>query len=124
MHRLLDQPVHHRRDAQLAHPSAGLGDFHPAHRLRPVAAFQQFFPDARPMLLQIRLQLLHGHPIDARGALVRHDPMVGRHHVISADDLLHQPHFHLRKEGCGLAVVFDAPVSCSGGFRPLPSERA
>jgi hypothetical protein len=27
-------------------------------------------------------------------------------------------------EGCDLAVMFDAPNSCSGGFRPLPSERA
>jgi hypothetical protein len=96
MHRLLDQPIQDRRDAQLAHPAAGLGEFDPTHRLGPVSIVQQFLSDARPVLLQVRRQLLHSHPIDARGALVRHHPMVGRHHVLSADDLLHQPHLLLR----------------------------
>jgi hypothetical protein len=39
--RLLDQAIHHRRDAQLALAAAGLGDFHPTHRLRLVAAIEQ-----------------------------------------------------------------------------------
>jgi hypothetical protein len=39
--RLLHKTVHHRRDAQLAHPATGFGDLHPAHGLRPVADVQQ-----------------------------------------------------------------------------------
>src|SRR5712691_6962632 len=35
--RLLHQPVHHRRDAELPHAAAGLRNLHPANRLRPVA---------------------------------------------------------------------------------------
>ncbi len=39
--RLLHQTVNHRGNAQLSHSlAAGLGDLHPAHRLRLVAAVQ------------------------------------------------------------------------------------
>jgi hypothetical protein len=39
--RLLHQTVHHRGNAQLSHSlPAGLGDLHPTHRLRLVAAVQ------------------------------------------------------------------------------------
>src|SRR5207253_1713560 len=40
-HRLLDKPVQHRRDAQLAHPSVRLGDFYSPHRLRLISPAQQ-----------------------------------------------------------------------------------
>jgi hypothetical protein len=39
--RLLDEPVQHRRNAQLAHPTIRLGDFHPPDRLRLVDPAQQ-----------------------------------------------------------------------------------
>ena len=35
---LADHPIHRSRHPQLAHPTRGLGDHHPAHRLRPVSA--------------------------------------------------------------------------------------
>jgi DNA polymerase III epsilon subunit-like protein len=35
---LADHPIHRSRHPQLPHPARGLGDHHPAHRLRPVGA--------------------------------------------------------------------------------------
>jgi len=52
-HRLLDKPVQHRRDAQLAHPSVRLGDFYSPHRLRLISPAQQLFPNRWPTLLQV-----------------------------------------------------------------------
>ena len=46
--RLLDQPIHHRRDAQLALRSVRLRDHHPPYRTRPVRPLQQLFSHARP----------------------------------------------------------------------------
>jgi hypothetical protein len=40
-HRLLNQPIHNRGNAQLSHSTAGFGDLHPTHRLRLVTAVQQ-----------------------------------------------------------------------------------
>ena len=37
---LLDQPIHHRRDAQLALVPIRLGNHHPGYRARPVLACQ------------------------------------------------------------------------------------
>src|SRR6266498_1916610 len=51
--RLLDKPIQHRRDAQLAHPSVRLRDLHSPHRLRFVSPAQQLFPYGRPVLLQV-----------------------------------------------------------------------
>jgi hypothetical protein len=53
LHRLLDKPVQHRRDAKLAHPSVRLRDFHPLHRFWRIGPTQQLFPDGWPMLLQV-----------------------------------------------------------------------
>ena len=52
-HRLLDEAIQHRRDAQLAHPAVRLGDLHPPHRLRFVGPRQQTFPDGWPVLGQV-----------------------------------------------------------------------
>jgi hypothetical protein len=76
------------------------------------------------MLLQMRLQLLHGHPIDARSAFVRHHPMAGPIMFSRLTIFSISRTSTSGGEGCGLAVAFGAPDSCSDGFRPLPSERA
>jgi hypothetical protein len=55
--RLLDQAIDHRRDAQLALAAAGLGDFHPAHRLRLVAPIEQRGEQRVPGLRRGRLLL-------------------------------------------------------------------
>lgn len=45
---LLGWPVHHRRNAQLSHPAARLGDFNSTHRLRPAGAVSQRGDDSLP----------------------------------------------------------------------------
>jgi hypothetical protein len=45
---LLDQPIHHRRNAQLPRPAVRLGYRHAAHRTGPVAAVEQCLPDVGP----------------------------------------------------------------------------
>jgi hypothetical protein len=42
-HRLLDESIQHRWEAQLSHPSVRFGDFHPPYRLRFVGPIQQLF---------------------------------------------------------------------------------
>jgi hypothetical protein len=51
--RLLDEPIEHRRDAELAHPSAALRDFPPEHLLRHVPPREQLLADSRPLLPQV-----------------------------------------------------------------------
>jgi site-specific DNA recombinase len=69
-HRLLDEAVEHRRNAERPQAARRLRYLHPPHRLWLVSALKQLSPDRGPVLLQIRRQVLEGHPIDARGALV------------------------------------------------------
>ena len=57
-HRLLDQTIDHRRDAQLALAAARLGDFHPAHRLRFIAPIEQCGEQRVPGLRRGRLLFL------------------------------------------------------------------
>ena len=64
---LADQPIHHSRHPQLPLPARGLGDHHPADRLRPVDARVKPRADLRPMVMQPRPQLLGAHPVDAWG---------------------------------------------------------
>ena len=63
---LLDEPIEHRRDAELALAPAGLWNHHPSHRLRLVAPREQFLAQARPVHTQVLGQFFHRHPIDAR----------------------------------------------------------
>src|SRR5689334_18997049 len=68
--RLLDQPVHDARDAELSDPALRLGDFDPFDRLRLVGSREQLRPNVWPVLTQVGLGVLDGHPIDARATLV------------------------------------------------------
>jgi hypothetical protein len=64
---LLQQSVEHRGDAERPYPlPSGLRDFHLPHRLGMVRAAPQFLADAQPMLAQVRIELVYGHPVDAR----------------------------------------------------------
>ena len=96
MHRLLDKPVQHCRNPQQTLAAAGLGDIHPAHRRRPVAARQQVLFDTRPVRDEVSPQRFDRHPIGAGRALVGHHAAQRRHHVLAAEDRLHQPHLRLR----------------------------
>ena len=64
---LADQPIHHSRHPQLPHPARGLGDHHPADRLRTVGARVKLRADLRPMAVKPWPQLLGAHSVDARG---------------------------------------------------------
>ncbi len=89
-HRLLDQPIQHRRDAKLSHPSVRLGDFHPPHRFRLVSPVQQLYPDGWPMLFQIGRDSADGHPIDACTTFIRLDSPHCFFQVFSLTYFLHQ----------------------------------
>src|ERR1039457_4342934 len=69
-HRLLDESIQHRRNAQLAHPAVRLRDFHPFHRFWSIRSAEELFPDGWPVLFQVSRQLLDGHPVDAWTAFV------------------------------------------------------
>ena len=71
-------------------PAARLGDFHPAHRLRLVAAVQQRGDQLLAVPAIQRTQFVDGHPVHARRALVRLHPLVGSVQVRGAGHLLHQ----------------------------------
>src|ERR1700730_2447534 len=69
-HRLLNEPIQHRWNAQLAHPAVRLRDLHPFYRLWSVGSAEELFPDGWPMLFQVTRQFLDGHPVDAWTAFV------------------------------------------------------
>ena len=72
-HRLRDQSIQHRRNAQLAHSAVRLRDFHPFHWLWCVGSVEELFADDWPVLFQVSRQFLDGHPVDAR------TPFIGFH---------------------------------------------
>src|SRR6266851_5513575 len=69
-HRLLNESIQHRRNAQLAHPAVRLRDSHPFYRLWCVGSVEELFPDGWPVLFQVSRQFLDGHPVDAWTAFV------------------------------------------------------
>src|SRR5215472_10301254 len=71
-HRLLNESIQHRRNAEFPHASSvRLGDFHPPHRLRLIGPAQQLFPYGWPMLFEELRQFVDGHPIHARPSVPR-----------------------------------------------------
>ena len=114
--RLLHQPVHHRRDAQLSHPAAGLGDFHPAHRLRLIRSVQQRCDQLIPVPDQPGEQAADGHPVHARRAFVCHHAAIRSVQVLSVGHLLHQVRSRLVLGRTPRTLV--APRSPKVGFRP------
>lgn len=88
--RLLHKPVNHRRDAQLSHPAARLGDFDSPHRLRLVAAVQQRSDEFLFVLGEPVAQFVEGHPIYARRSLVGFDTTIRSIQVLAVCHLLHQ----------------------------------
>ncbi|MGF6433309.1 hypothetical protein ABIE91_008529 [Bradyrhizobium elkanii] len=69
-HRLLDDAVEHRRDAERPQAARRLRYLDPPHRLRLVGAVKQLSSDREPVLFQVGRQFVDGHPIDACRALV------------------------------------------------------
>jgi hypothetical protein len=69
-HRLLDEAVEHRWDAERPCAAGSLRYLHSPHRLRSVSARKQLFTEHGPVLFQIGRQVIDSHPVDAAGALV------------------------------------------------------
>jgi hypothetical protein len=90
MHSLLNQSVHRRRDAQLAHPASRLGDFHPKHWLWLVFSCQQDLFERSPVTDAPATQVLHAQTIHAGNTLVAHHPPQCPLHVPTFDHQLHQ----------------------------------
>jgi hypothetical protein len=91
-HRLLDEAVEHRRDAEGAHAvaPASLGDLDPQHRLRSVDATEQLGPDRGPVVPQVGREFVDGHPVDAGRASVAPDLRQGLAQVVALDNRLHE----------------------------------
>ena len=87
---LLDEPVEYGRDAQLPPPAAAFGDLLPPHRLRLVAAREQWLADRRPVRRQVGRQFLHGHPVEAGAAPVLPYAFERCHDIGTLDHRLHQ----------------------------------
>ena len=122
--RLLDEPVQHGRDAQLALPAARLGNLHPLHRLRLVTSREQLLPKSLPVLPQVAPA---AHPPSSRprrdclcSSLTRCKRSLK---VRAAQDPLHQ---RARSRASGFARRrrhFLAP-RCLRGLHPRPPAGA
>src|SRR5229473_1970082 len=86
---LLDQSVDDARHAEFSDPTVRLGYFDPLDRLRLVGSLEQLRPDARPVLTQVVLGIVDGHPIHARTALVASNAFPRSYEVLSVAHLLH-----------------------------------
>src|SRR6266704_1197006 len=69
-HRLLDESIQHRRNAQLTHSAVRFRDFHPFYWLWCVGSVEELFADDWPVLFQVPRQFLDGHPVNAWAAFV------------------------------------------------------
>ena len=97
---LADQPIHRSRHPQHPQPARGLGDHHPADRLRPVSARVELRADLRPVVLQPWPQLLGAHPVDARGTGVLLDASERLGEIPAGQELL--PQARLGGVRCGV----------------------
>jgi len=117
---LLDQSIDDARDAELSDPAIRLGDFDPLHRLRLVGSREQLRPDVWPVLTQVGLGALDGHPIDARATFVTANSFPCSYEICSIAHLLHQLFCAGRAFGCGLRHGWFGPlVSAARGFTPV-----
>ena len=126
--RLLDQPIQHRRDAQLALAPVRLGDHHPSHRLGPVSALQQHLAHFGPVGRQPEAGLLDVEPIHPGRALVGLHALPRPLQVLSCQGRLQQRASRCRRRSrpCGpvsmvraLGFVAHRPTS---GFTAFGSE--
>src|SRR5438309_6801382 len=86
---LLDQSVDDARYAELSDPAVRLGYFDPFDRLRLVGSREQLRPDAWPVLTQVVLSVVDGHPIHARTALIPSNAFPRSYEILSLAHLLH-----------------------------------
>ena len=114
--RLLDQTVQDRRNPQAPHPAARLRDLHRAHQRGTVPPRQQLLTNGFPASHQVRAELFGAHAVDARGAPVALDSLVGPQQVLPAQHLLHH---HRRPLGGDLVPCRDR-LRRRRGFGSVP----
>ena len=89
-HRLLNHPVHHRRDTEPPLAALRFRNLYLPYRLGLVAAFQQFLTDPVPVRLAIRLQPVNGYSVDAWRTAIAHHALIGCRHILTAYHCLHR----------------------------------
>jgi hypothetical protein len=101
-HGLLNQSVDDARHAELSDPAVRLRDLDPFDRLRLIGSLQQLGPNVWPVLTQVILGGVNGHPIDARTALVASNALPSSFEILSITYLLHELFRQGRTFGCWL----------------------
>ena len=114
---LLDEPIEHRRDTELALPAIALWDRSPLHRLRLVRAREQLLAERRPVHAQMIGKLSNGHPVHAGTALVMPHSLQRELEVAAFNHRLHQPARSWALVSVGRRTRFHAS-GCSRGFTP------
>ena len=89
-HRLLEEAVQDGGHPELPSASPWLGNLDPLHRLRLVGTLEQLRPEGWPVFREVARQLLDGHPVHARTALVGLHSFQRHFQVLSLANFLHQ----------------------------------
>ena len=111
---LADQPIHRSRHPQHPQTARGLGDHHPADRLRLVGARLELRADLRPVVCEPWPQLLGAHPVDARGTGVLLDASERLSEIPAGQEQL--PQARVGGVRCGIASRRRWTPLCTGIF--------
>lgn len=132
---LVDQPIRHRRNPQLAHSTSGLRDLHAPHRRGPVAAVQQRLPNPGPVRLQVLRRLGDRASIHPGTAAIGFDAFPRRHQIRSRERLRKQTSprafgsvprlrcFVAQRSRSGFTLALHAAPRLPGLLTPCTSER-
>src|SRR5271157_3094830 len=122
---LLDQPVDDTRHAELSDPAIRLGYLDPFDRQRLVGSPEQLRPDVWPLLTQVILGVIDGHPIHARTALIPSNAFPRCFEIFPAAHLLHQLFRRSRAFGCWVRRGRFGPWRTAGeGFALAAGSKA
>src|SRR5215212_1707557 len=88
-HRLLEKAIEHRRDAERTRAARRFRDLNAPYRLRPVGALEKLVPDLGPVVFQVGGQILDGHAIDTRRALVAPHLRERLSQIVALDNPVH-----------------------------------
>ena len=125
-YRLLDQPVEHARNAELAHSAVALGNLPPQYRLGLVGSAKQLLAGFLPMLHQVLRQFFHRHSIDSGTAPVLSHPRQRRPDVAARDHLFQQVVASRAPLSVGRRRRFATALDLRGftsSFQPQPQLR-
>jgi hypothetical protein len=75
--RLLNEAIHHGRDAEQSHTAVRFRDFDPADRLRLVGSRQKLHLHGVPVFDDMRSQVLYGHFVDTVASFIPNHSVQG-----------------------------------------------